>query len=154
MYNTRRYYIMVGLKNLPYACGKRQICMISIIILIIVFILIAIRQVGNVRLQIWQIMLLGALGVLLSGQISPLKAIKSINPDVMFFLFGVFIVGQALESSGYLSHLSYKFFRRARSLDSMVLYILFGNGYAICIFDERYLSHYRDSTCVVTCPEG
>jgi Na+/H+ antiporter NhaD/arsenite permease-like protein len=102
--------------------------MVSIIILIIVFILIAVRQVGNVRLRIWQIMLLGALGVLFSGQISPLKAVKSINPDVMLFLFGVFIIGQALESSGYLSHLSYKFSRRARSLDSLVLYILFGIG--------------------------
>jgi Na+/H+ antiporter NhaD/arsenite permease-like protein len=102
--------------------------MVSIVILIIVFILIAVRQVGNVRLQIWQIMLLGALGVLFSGQISPLKAVKAINPDVMLFLFGVFIIGQALEGSGYLSHLSYKFSRRARSLDSLVLYILFGMG--------------------------
>jgi hypothetical protein len=31
--------------------------MISIIVLLIVFLLIAVRQVGNIRLQIWQIML-------------------------------------------------------------------------------------------------
>ncbi len=102
--------------------------MLSIVILIIVFILIAVRQVGNVRLQIWQIMLFGALGVLASGQISPREAAKSINPDVMLFLFGVFVIGQALGDSGYLAHLSYNFFRRARSLDSLVLYILFGMG--------------------------
>lgn len=102
--------------------------MVSIIILIIVFILIAVRQIGNIRFQIWQIMLLGALGALLTGQISPLKALKSINPDVMLFLFGVFVVGQALEESGYLSHLSYKFFIRAKSLDSLILHILFGMG--------------------------
>lgn len=73
-------------------------------------------------------MLLGALGVLLTGQISPERALKSINPDVMLFLFGVFVIGQALEESGYLAHLAYRLFRRARSLNSLVLYILFGMG--------------------------
>ncbi len=102
--------------------------MISIIVLSVVFVLIAIRQLGNIRLQIWQIMLLGALGVLVTGQISPLDALKAINPDVMLFLFGVFIVGQALEESGYLSHLSYMFFKRARSMSTLVLWILFGMG--------------------------
>jgi len=102
--------------------------MISIIILLIVFVLIAVRQIGNIRLKIWQIMLLGAIGVLVTGQISPLKALKSINPDVMLFLFGMFTVGQALEESGYLSHLSYNLFRRAKSLNSLILYVLFGIG--------------------------
>lgn len=102
--------------------------MISLIVLSIVFVLIAVRQLGNIRLQIWQIMLLGAVGVLATGQISPLEALKAINPDVMLFLFGVFIVGQALEESGYLSHLSYMFFKRAKSVSTLVLYILFGMG--------------------------
>ena len=102
--------------------------MIPIIVLILVFILIAVRQVGNIKLQIWQIMLLGALAVLLSGQIAPVEALKSINIDVMLFLLGVFIIGQALEDSGYLSHLSYRLFRRAKSLDSLILCILFGMG--------------------------
>jgi Na+/H+ antiporter NhaD/arsenite permease-like protein len=102
--------------------------MIPLVILLLVFILIAVRQVGNIKFQIWQIMLLGALGVLLSGQISPEKALKSINIDVMLFLLGVFIIGQALEDSGYLSHLSYRLFHRAKSLDSLVLHILFGMG--------------------------
>ncbi len=102
--------------------------MISIIVLSTVFVLIATRQLGNIRLQIWQIMLLGAFGVLVTGQIAPLEALKAINPDVMLFLFGVFIVGQALEESGYLSHLSYMFFKRAKSVSTLVLFILFGMG--------------------------
>ncbi len=102
--------------------------MLSIIIVLIVFMLIAIRQVGNIKLQIWQIMLLGALGALFTGQISPERALKSINADVMLFLFGVFVIGQAIEDSGYLSHLSYKLFRRASSLNSLILYVLFGMG--------------------------
>ncbi len=102
--------------------------MISIIILVCIFVLIAVRQIGRIRFQIWQIMLLGALGVLITGQISPLEAVASIDPDVMLFLLGVFIIGQSLEDSGYLSHLSYMLFRRARSLNSLTLYILLGMG--------------------------
>jgi Na+/H+ antiporter NhaD/arsenite permease-like protein len=102
--------------------------MISIIVLLIVFLLIAIRQIGNIRLQIWQIMLCGAIIVLVTGQIPPLDALKSINIDVMLFLFGVFTIGQAMEESGYLSNLSYKLFNRAKNLDSLVLLILFGTG--------------------------
>jgi len=102
--------------------------MISLIVLLVVFVLIAVRRIGKLRLQIWQIMLAGALAVLATGEISPLNALKAINIDVMLFLFGVFIVGQALEESGYLSQLSYRLFRRARSLDSLILLILFGTG--------------------------
>ena len=102
--------------------------MISIITLAAVFLLIAIRQVGRVRFQIWQIMLLGAFVVLVTGQIPPLEAVKSINVDVMLFLFGVFIVGRALEDSGYLSHLSYRLFSKARTLNVLVLYVMFGMG--------------------------
>jgi Na+/H+ antiporter NhaD/arsenite permease-like protein len=102
--------------------------MIALVVLLLVFLLIAVRQVGGLRLQIWQIMLLGALAVLVTGQISPLEALEAINPDVMLFLFGMFVVGEALEESGYLSHLSHRLFGRARSLDGLVLLILFGMG--------------------------
>jgi Na+/H+ antiporter NhaD/arsenite permease-like protein len=100
-----------------------------IIILITVFILIAIRQIGNIKLQIWQIMLFGAIVVLITGQISAYDALKSINLDVMLFLFGMFVIGRALEDSGYLSHLSYKFFKKAKTEDTLLLFILFGFGF-------------------------
>jgi Na+/H+ antiporter NhaD/arsenite permease-like protein len=102
--------------------------MVSIIILAIVFLLIAVRRIGNLKFQIWQIMSLGAIAVLVTGQIAPLEALKAINIDVMLFLFGMFVVGEALESSGYLSYLSYRIFRRAHSLDTLVLTILFVMG--------------------------
>ncbi len=102
--------------------------MVSIITLFCVFVLIAVRQIGRFRFQIWQIMLLGALVVLATGQISPTNALKAIDIDVMLFLFGMFTVGQALEESGYLSHLAYRLFGKARTLDSLVLLILFGVG--------------------------
>ena len=103
---------------------------LSIFVLAAVFILIAIRQVGRFRLQIWQVMVGGAVAVLVTIQITPLEALDSINIDVMVFLFGMFVVGEALELSGYLEHLSYKLFRRARTTDQLVLLILFGVGAA------------------------
>jgi Na+/H+ antiporter NhaD/arsenite permease-like protein len=102
--------------------------LLSIIILALVFILIAVRRVGYIRFRIWQIMLLGALGVLVAGQIPFFEAIKSINSDVILFLFGVFVVGRALEESGYLAHLASLFFRRARTLNMLMLFIIFGMG--------------------------
>jgi len=102
--------------------------MITILVLILVFILIAIRQIGNIRLQIWQIMLFGALIVVITGQISPIDALRSINLDVILFLFGMFTVGVALEESGYLSHISYKLFRKAKTVDQLILILLYGFG--------------------------
>ncbi len=97
---------------------------ISIITLAAVFLLIAIRQIGTIRMKIWQIMLGGAITVILTGQISPLAAFHAINFDVIFFLFGMFIIGQAIEDSGYLTHLCYKFFGKVKSVDKLVLAIL------------------------------
>jgi Na+/H+ antiporter NhaD/arsenite permease-like protein len=102
--------------------------MVSIIVLLVVFVLIAVRQIGRFRLQIWQAMLIGAVAVLLTGQISPARALRAINLDVILFLFGMFVVGQALEESGYLSHLSFRLFGRAKTTDSLLLAILFGAG--------------------------
>lgn len=50
---------------------------IPLLVLLIVFVLIAVRQVGRVRFQIWHIMLLGAITVLVTGQISPTDALAA-----------------------------------------------------------------------------
>ena len=106
---------------------------ISVLTLAAVFVLIAIRQVGNIRFQIWQIMILGAGTVIVTGQIALLDAFHAVNLDVMFFLFGMFIIGYALEESGYLAHAAYKYFKRAHSVDSLMLLVIFGFGFASAV---------------------
>jgi len=106
---------------------------VPIAIQAIVFVLIAIRQIGNIRLQIWQIMLFGAIAVVITGQISPYDALKAINVDVMIFLFSMFVIGVALEESGSLSCLSYKIFKKAKNTDQLLLLILFGMGFGSAI---------------------
>jgi Na+/H+ antiporter NhaD/arsenite permease-like protein len=73
-------------------------------------------------------MLGGALAVLLTGQIAPADAIRAINGDVMLFLFGMFVVGEALVQSGYLACIAHRFFSGTKNAEQVVLVILFGMG--------------------------
>jgi Na+/H+ antiporter NhaD/arsenite permease-like protein len=107
--------------------SSMEIC-VSVLVLAVVFALIAVRQVGSFRLKIWQIMTGGALVVLLTGQIGPLDALQAIDVDVMLFLLGMFIVGSAMQESGLLYHLAHRLFRRAASVDRLVLLLLFSFG--------------------------
>ena len=101
---------------------------IPLIVLALVFLLIIVRKVGRVNFKVWQIMTLGALAVLLTGGISFIDAFKSIKLDVMLFLFGMFVVGQALEDSGYLGFVSYKLFRKARNMDMLLIFVIISAG--------------------------
>jgi len=102
--------------------------LIPLVVLAIVFLLIAVRKIGNVNFRIWQVMLLGAAAVLVTGSITPLDALASINLDVMLFLFFMFVIGEALAASGYLYHLSFRLFSRAESVRHLVFLILVGAG--------------------------
>ena len=90
-----------------------------------VFALIAMRRIGRMRVAIWQAMVGGAAVVLLTRQIGIEDSIRSIDPDVMLFLFGMFVVGQALVASGYLYSLAYRLFSRAASPGALVMTVLF-----------------------------
>lgn len=102
--------------------------LIPLVVLIVVFLLIAVRKIGNINFRIWQVMLLGAAAVLATGAIAPLDALASINLDVMLFLFFMFVIGEALASSGYLYHLSHRLFSRATTIRHLLVLILVGGG--------------------------
>lgn len=104
--------------------------MISILILLSVFILVAIRQVGKLKLEIWHSMTFGAIACLLTGQITPIDALKSVNLDVILFLFGMFVIGVGLEESGYLSHISFNIFKNAKNYNELMFLILFVVGFS------------------------
>lgn len=79
-------------------------------------------------MRIWQVMLGGACAVLVLGQITPLDAYRSVNPDVMLFLFGMFVVGEAMDRSGFLPTLADRLFRLAHTRDQFILLVLVGMG--------------------------
>ena len=95
-----------------------------------VLLLIAFRRLGRLRLGIWQIVLGGALVVVLTGSISLGDAWLAIDWEVIGFLFGVFVLGHALVESGLLQRASTRFLGRIRSVDGLVLAVLFGSGLA------------------------
>ncbi len=102
---------------------------LPLIILALVLVLIALRNTGGIRLAIWQIMLGGALAVLLLGQIAPKDALLAINPDVMIFLLGMFIVGEAIVRSGILTEFTDRAVRREMSMDLLILLLIAVTGF-------------------------
>lgn len=90
----------------------------------IVLLLIAVRRIGHVQIQIWQAMCLGATIVLLSGSITVPNAWRAIDWDVMGFLSGAFIIGNALLRSGMLYQYAYAWLERVRTVDGLVISVL------------------------------
>lgn len=73
-------------------------------------------------------MLGGAVAMLVSGSVDPLAACLAIDPDVMIFLFCMFLVGVALEESGYLATLSAAVLGHARTTGGLVVLIVLSAG--------------------------
>ena len=86
---------------------------VAIIVLLIVLFAISIRNVLSIRLPIWLITSVGAIFVIVSGQISLEGALYAIEPDVMLYLFGVFFISFAAESCGFLEHFTDKVYAKA-----------------------------------------
>ncbi|HJJ27852.1 MAG TPA: SLC13 family permease [Methanocorpusculum sp.] len=114
-------------------------------ILCAVFILIIVRRIGKFRLPVWLIMTLGAAAALVSFSISPLDALFSINIDVIVFLFGMFIVGAALDKSGLLDAAASRAFIRARTKKEVLLIFILLAGLSAAIF-------MNDTTAVIGTP--
>lgn len=95
-----------------------------------VFLLIAFRHLAGGRLAIWQIVLAGALFVLLTGAIAPGAAWRAVDWEVIGFLAGVFVLGQALVASGLLYRASYRLLGRVGSAEGLVLAVLAASGLA------------------------
>ncbi|RCX31254.1 SLC13 family permease [Thioalbus denitrificans] len=102
---------------------------LPVLVLLGVLALIVVRRAGALRVAIWQAMLAGAAIVLLTGATTPARAWDAIDRDVMLFLFGMFVVGEALVESGYLFFVSYRLLRRIRSSGGLVLAVLAGSGF-------------------------
>ena len=72
---------------------------LAVSILFFVLLLIIVRKIGPYHFPMWASMTFGALAVLLFKQISFSEAFDAISWDVIFFLFGMFVVGAAIDLS-------------------------------------------------------
>jgi Na+/H+ antiporter NhaD/arsenite permease-like protein len=98
---------------------------------------IACRQIGRVRLPIWTIMLGGAGAVLLTGAITPSDAMSAINSEILIFLFCVFVIGSAMEESGYLAHLASRIFSsQTTGRGLMLLFIITMGAFSALLMND------------------
>lgn len=101
---------------------------LAVIILLITLIVIALRRVAKIIIPIWLIMASGAIAAILCKQITPSQAIAAIEPEVMFYLLGVFFIAQAAEECGYLEYLTDKIFCYAHTGKQALFIIIFVLG--------------------------
>lgn len=106
---------------------------LSIIVLFFILLAIAVRNFLPFNFPIWLIMLLGAVVVLLTGQISLANAARAIDFEIIFYLLGVFIIAQALESSGVLELLTEKLFAKSNSAFFALFIIVFFLSFAAAL---------------------
>lgn len=88
---------------------------LAIIILILVLLGICCREMLPINIPIWAYMLCGALAVLIFQSISIAAAWQSIKFEVILYLFGVFVIAEGMEQSGYLESLTHRVFNHTES---------------------------------------
>jgi len=101
---------------------------IPILVLAAVLALIMVRRIGNFSVPIWAAMTGGAITLLITLQVKPWDAIRSVDLDVILFLAGVFIIGDAMDRSGYLWELSARGLRWARTPATLVISLAIVSG--------------------------
>lgn len=100
----------------------------AIAIFVIIYLLIALRNLRWFKIPIWTIMLAGAVAMLFSGVMSLQTAYASINLDVIFFLLGMFSIVAAMNLSGLLEYLTARMVRLSKTPQRALALVLFGMG--------------------------
>ena len=101
---------------------------IAIAIFAAVYALIIVGRTRRYHIPIWFSMLIGAFLMIVFQVIGLEAAFKSINLDVIGFLFGMFSIVTALDKSGVLRLVAIKMLSRANNLDSLLMIFVVGMG--------------------------
>ena len=99
---------------------------IAIVIFAAVYALIILGRTRRYHIPIWVSMLIGAFFMIVFQVIGLEAAFKSINLDVIGFLFGMFSIVTALDKSGVLKLVAIKMLSRANNLDSLLMIFVVG----------------------------
>jgi len=118
---------------------------IPTLLIISVFALSLVRNIGKFKIRIWQLAFAAAVLCLITERISLKQAFYSINFDVIFFLFGMFCVGSAIEKSGLAKYLTSYILIYIKNIDSLLLFIIF-----FCAIVSAFLMN--DTTAAIITP--
>nr|WP_019218028.1 SLC13 family permease [Legionella tunisiensis] len=73
---------------------------------------------------------MAALIVLITGHITPLQAVNSVDFNIIFYLLGVFIIGSALEQSNYLEQVMLHLFKWAHTGSQLLAILILFSGFS------------------------
>lgn len=93
-------------------------------LIISVFALSLVKSIGKFKIRIWQLALAAAIICIITNQITIERAFYSINFNVIFFLYGMFCIGVAIEKSGLAQFLSYLILKFIKNNDGLLLFII------------------------------
>jgi Na+/H+ antiporter NhaD/arsenite permease-like protein len=116
---------------------------IAITIFAGVYALIILGRTRRYHIPIWVSMLIGAFFMIVFQVIGLEAAFKSINLDVIGFLFGMFSIVTALDISGVLKLVAIKMLSRANNLDSLLMIFVVGTILLGSNFTPEYLRYKK-----------
>ncbi len=97
-------------------------------IFVLTYALLIFRKIIGRTIPIWGSMALGAILMVATLSISPIKAFDAINFQIIAFLFGILVITAGFEKSGVIEYLILSVFKRSRNFDLLLLGLLFGAG--------------------------
>lgn len=118
---------------------------LSIIILAMVLTGIMLRESIPLTVPIWGWMLLGSIGTLLAQQISWHHALHAINWEIIGYLWGVFVIAEALEQSGLLEHITDRLFTHCTTGTQALYIVVFALGLSSALL-------MNDTTAIIGAP--
>lgn len=93
-------------------------------VFLLVLFLIVVRRVGRLKVELWMAMLLGAVLLISMGAITFSQALSVMNLDLLAFLFGAFLIVQAMVQTGLLQYLAVALIKASRSPSSFLFLVI------------------------------
>ncbi|MDI9644909.1 MAG: anion transporter [Candidatus Verstraetearchaeota archaeon] len=95
---------------------------------------IAMRRIGGFKFEVWTAMLLGAVALIALGAMGLEEAIAAVNAEVILFLFGTFLIVEAMVQVGLLQYLAVRFLCLAKTPGRLLLAVITFVGVASAFF--------------------
>jgi Na+/H+ antiporter NhaD/arsenite permease-like protein len=109
-----------------------------IIVVLSVFVLtyglLIFRRIGGRQIPIWFPMVLGAFLMVATFSVTPLEAFRSIDFQVIGFLFGMLVITCGFEKSGLINFMVLWILKRTTSADGLLLAVIIGSGFISAFF--------------------
>jgi len=116
------------MESISYLCEILDLIYLVLAIFILSYFLLIFRKIRGRTLPIWASMMFGATLSLATFSITPMDAFGAIDFRVLSFLFGMLVITAGFEKSGLIEYTVLRLLKRAKSIDRVLFYLIFGSG--------------------------